>query len=323
MTTALVPVFTGTLADRAVQLCDARALHTFMQVKRDFSNWIKGRIRKFGFAAGEDYLLAKSGEQVPHQGGTRTVERIDYHLTLDMAKELAMVENNEQGRVVRRYFIDCERQVQAATRPHNPAIDYDRISPAQAQDLKELVHAIADSKVQGFGETWARLHRKFRVNSYLELPATRFAEARDYLLAKLPEPPATPIDAADAPALAAARKVAMDYFRAFHAAAASGQPAPRMDDIPQDVLEGLVADALLRQKMLVSFDCDTGRMQTKLVPNDASIISLQKGDYTGLVHSVPMQRLPELAEALNKRVASHLGAFSQHLQSNRPALGAM
>lgn len=39
------------------------------------------------------------------------------------------------------------------TRPHNPAIDYDRISPAQAQDLKELVHTIAESKVQGFAET--------------------------------------------------------------------------------------------------------------------------------------------------------------------------
>lgn len=72
-------------------------------------------------------------------------------------------------------------------RPTNPAIDYDRISPAQAQDLKELVHAVVDAKVQGFGETWARLHRKFRVNSYLELPATRFEEARDYLLGKLPE----------------------------------------------------------------------------------------------------------------------------------------
>lgn len=72
-------------------------------------------------------------------------------------------------------------------RPTNPAIDYDRISPAQAQDLKELVHAVVDSKVQGFGETWARLHKRFRVNSYLELPATRFEEARDYLLGKLPE----------------------------------------------------------------------------------------------------------------------------------------
>lgn len=72
-------------------------------------------------------------------------------------------------------------------RPHNQALDYDRISPAQAQDLKELVHAVVDAKVQGFGETWARLHKRFRVNSYLELPATRFAEARDYLLGKLPE----------------------------------------------------------------------------------------------------------------------------------------
>lgn len=78
----------------------------------------------------------------------------------------------------------------APQRPANPALDYDRISPAQAQDLKELVHAIVDAKVQGFAETWARLHRKFRVNSYLELPAAHFQDARDYLLGKLPDEPA-------------------------------------------------------------------------------------------------------------------------------------
>lgn len=76
---------------------------------------------------------------------------------------------------------------QQAQRPHNPAIDYDRISPAQAQDLKEIVNAIVKAGVQGHGETWARLHNKFRVNSYLELPATRHLEARQYLLAKLPK----------------------------------------------------------------------------------------------------------------------------------------
>ena len=85
-------------------------------------------------------------------------------------------------------FNKMEQELLARTaRPHNPALDYDRISPAQAQDLKELVHAVVDAKVQGFGETWARLHRKFRVNSYLELPTTKFNEARDYLLGKLPE----------------------------------------------------------------------------------------------------------------------------------------
>ena len=61
----------------------------------------------------------------------------------------------------------------ATTRPANPAIDYDRISPAQAQDLKEIVAAIVQEGIQGYGETWSRLQRKFRVNSYLELPATQ------------------------------------------------------------------------------------------------------------------------------------------------------
>ena len=97
-----------------------------------------------------------------------------------------------------RVFLDAVQP----QRPYNPAIDYDRISPAQAQDLKELVHAIVDSKVQGFAETWARLQRKFRVNSYLELPATRFDEARDYLQGKLPQAPAVlPAPAPDAVAV--------------------------------------------------------------------------------------------------------------------------
>ena len=76
----------------------------------------------------------------------------------------------------------------ATTRPANPAIDYDRINPAQAQDLKEIVAAIVQAGIQGYGETWARLQRKFKVNSYLELPATQHLEARAYLLAKLPKP---------------------------------------------------------------------------------------------------------------------------------------
>ena len=80
----------------------------------------------------------------------------------------------------------------AVTAPQAAHLDYTRISPAQAQDLKELVHAIAESKVQGYSETWARLQRKFRVNSYLELPAAQFDEARAYLLAKLSQARAVP-----------------------------------------------------------------------------------------------------------------------------------
>jgi len=173
------------MTNSVVQLCDARSLHAFMQVRRDFSNWIKGRIRKFGFMSGEDFItISRSPELASGNRGAS----IDYHLTLDMAKELAMVENNEQGRAARRYFIECERQaMNKVSQPVQMRLDYDRISPAQAQDLKEIVAAIVQAGVQTYGETWKRFQNKYQVNSYLELPATQHLEARRYLIAKLPK----------------------------------------------------------------------------------------------------------------------------------------
>lgn len=103
MTQQLIPVFNGALAGQQQQLCDARDLHQFLNVGRDFSTWVKDRIEQYGFVDGEDFspVLGKS------TGGRPGME---YHLTLDTAKELAMVENNEQGRQVRRYFIAMERE---------------------------------------------------------------------------------------------------------------------------------------------------------------------------------------------------------------------
>jgi phage anti-repressor protein len=50
-------------------------------------------------------LTLKSEHQVPHQGGLRTITKTTYYLTIDMAKELAMVESNEKGKEARLYFI--------------------------------------------------------------------------------------------------------------------------------------------------------------------------------------------------------------------------
>ena len=74
--------------------------------------------------------------------------------------------------------------------PKQTRLDYDRISPAQAQDLKEIVAAIVQAGIQGYAETWSRLQKKFRVNSYLQLPAHHYGDARAYLLAKLSTRPA-------------------------------------------------------------------------------------------------------------------------------------
>lgn len=89
------------------QLVDARELHDFLGVGRDFSSWLKQRIEKYGFVENQDFTsFTKSGER--EIGGTT---RIEYAITIDMAKELSMVENNEQGRKARKYFIACEKKL--------------------------------------------------------------------------------------------------------------------------------------------------------------------------------------------------------------------
>lgn len=113
----LIPVFTGELTDQEAQYCNARDLHRSLKVGRDFSNWIKGRIDEYGFVKGVDFEVFDSpipANQKGRRGGDR--RSIDYHLTLDMAKELAMIENNEVGRQVRRYFILCENTLRAELR---------------------------------------------------------------------------------------------------------------------------------------------------------------------------------------------------------------
>lgn len=125
-----VAVFNGDINRSPELLCNARELHKFLGVGRKFNTWIKDRINEYGFVENQDYVLitenlvakndftkksvkpkatfSQNGEKVKMGRPT-----IDYHITLDMAKELAMVEKNTKGRAVRRYFIDCEKRAMA------------------------------------------------------------------------------------------------------------------------------------------------------------------------------------------------------------------
>ncbi|EFJ1159276.1 antA/AntB antirepressor family protein [Escherichia coli] len=106
MTTQLIPVFEGTISNEPTLLVNARDLHGFLEVGKDFSNWIRARINEYGFVEHLDYILFS-----PNLAKTLGRRRKDYHLTLDTAKELAMVERNEKGRQIRRYFIECEKKL--------------------------------------------------------------------------------------------------------------------------------------------------------------------------------------------------------------------
>ena len=110
MTTELIKTTGITLNGDKITAVNARDLWKFLESKQDFSTWIKRRIEKYEFIEGQDYLLHKFVEQLP-SGAKHCIE---YLISLDMAKELAMVENNERGRQARQYFIEVEKRFRHA-----------------------------------------------------------------------------------------------------------------------------------------------------------------------------------------------------------------
>ena len=114
----LIPISKTALNGAETQTVDCRALHAFLESRQDFSTWFKARVEKYGFVEGIDFIaLHNLMERGVADGGAN---RTDYALTLDMAKQLAMVENNEKGKQARLYFIECERIALEAAKPAGP-----------------------------------------------------------------------------------------------------------------------------------------------------------------------------------------------------------
>lgn len=115
---ALIPTFQSTIGGQPALCCDARALHTYLGNGKQFTDWFNMRISQYGFEQGKDYEGFSQKSEKPQNFASPESEaknetrgghnRKDYHLTINMAKELSMVENNEQGKIARRYFIECE-----------------------------------------------------------------------------------------------------------------------------------------------------------------------------------------------------------------------
>ena len=83
----------------------ARDLHEFLEVKTAYKDWFP-RMCEYGFAEGEDYcsFLSDRFDGLPGK------PRQDAQLTIDMAKEICMLQRNEKGKQARQYFLQLERE---------------------------------------------------------------------------------------------------------------------------------------------------------------------------------------------------------------------
>ena len=141
----LVKIERNQIAGKTVQTANARELHTFLEVKKDFSDWIKAQIKRAMLTDGADYIT------VPQKGEGGKFTAIEYHLTIEAGKHIAMLAGTAKGKEVREYFIECERR--ATTAPSSPAqmlvamaqqfLAYEQEQQRQATEMARIQETVA------------------------------------------------------------------------------------------------------------------------------------------------------------------------------------
>ena len=119
------------------QAVSARDLHEFLEVGTKFTEWCN-RMFDYGFQQDMDFIpiLGKS------TGGRPTT---DYALTLDCAKEIAMIQRTARGKEAREYFIECERRLKAKPLSvEEQIIAQSRNIIAQAESMLEMKSRLSD-----------------------------------------------------------------------------------------------------------------------------------------------------------------------------------
>ena len=101
-----------------------RDLHAFLEVGRDYTNWFKQMVG-YGFIEGQDFTpdLAKSTGGRP---------RADHIVSLDMAKEISMIQRTDKGKQARAYFLECERRAKQPAELSGPELMAKALVEAQA-----------------------------------------------------------------------------------------------------------------------------------------------------------------------------------------------
>lgn len=115
----------------------ARELHEFLEVGARYNDWFP-RMCEYGFSEGQDFNLLKI-ERV-QQEGTRMVNRMvdDAILSIDMAKEICMLQRNEKGKIARQYFLQLEKDWNSPEKVMARAL---RIADKRIKALEEKAEA--------------------------------------------------------------------------------------------------------------------------------------------------------------------------------------
>lgn len=194
----LIKIESNVIGNGAVNSVNSRDIHSSLWIKTPYSMWIQRAIEKYGFEENEDFTINK------FVNGKAT--QIDYIVTIDMAKELCMLDDSEMGKSYRRYFIEKEKEAnrpmtipeQIALIAQGTQILDDRITlleqtkRLEAWQERSLIDA-KNRKVYSFNPSdkentsklhravWSKFKKHFNLPRYNELPAIKYEDGLRFI----------------------------------------------------------------------------------------------------------------------------------------------
>lgn len=106
MKNQLIPISQSAINNELIPTVNARDLHNFLELGKDFSNWVKNQIARARLVENRDYIKVAEKGELSKTGQTR----LEYYLTIEASKHISMMSGADKGFEVRDYFLECERQ---------------------------------------------------------------------------------------------------------------------------------------------------------------------------------------------------------------------
>lgn len=138
--------------ERGERLINARELFYVLrgkETKTKFADWIKERLIKYKFIESIDYICFRNFTKAEKYGNKTTKE---YYLTIDTGKEICMIENNEIGRKIRRYFIEVEKRYRSIVNTPQNIFDVMHLALNQIEENEKRLKSVEDVSKQNTEE---------------------------------------------------------------------------------------------------------------------------------------------------------------------------
>ena len=132
----IVPIYENNKGER---LINARELHERLGSKRKYTDWIKHRIDQYDFIENQEFICFHKFVKANKYGNKNLKE---YYITLDMAKELCMIENNIKGKQLRKYFIEVEKRYRSIIESPQNIFDVMRLALDQIEENEKRLSLV-------------------------------------------------------------------------------------------------------------------------------------------------------------------------------------